>query len=214
MLFFLGTQYCAWSQIESMRPGTGADNSDFVIPSIPNSPNATFDFINPENEEEKFENALFQRLQQQIAAEELKALNSKGIVDKEKFYKQRMKAEMDGLTGKMPIIDKDLGGFSTTSKTITILCRDFSAPDGDVVAILLNEETIIRHIELTTSYQQYTIPLNVGLNTVSFLALNQGQSGPNTAAFSVFDESGNLLSSNMWNLATGAKAYLSIARDQ
>ena len=211
VLAFLPTSY---AQIETMRPGSSNDNNTFIIPSIPNSPNETFEFINPANETEKFEAALNRIMLQQIANQELKDLNSKGIIDKEKFYQQRLQAEMDGITNKLPIIDQDLGGFSTKSEYITIICRDFAYPDGDVVSIVVNGETRIRYIELTTSYQQFVINLIPGLNTLSFVALNQGQSGPNTAAFMVFDQSGKVLSSNQWNLATGAKATLSIARDQ
>jgi hypothetical protein len=50
------------------------------------------------------------------------------------------------------------------------------------------------------------------LNVISFKALNQGTSGPNTAAFGVYDDQAQEISSNEWNLATGAKATLSIAR--
>lgn len=202
------------AQIETMRPGSLDSDKDFIIPSIPNSPNATFEFINPENEADKFEAALNRIMLQQIANQELKYLQQKGIIDKEKFYKQRVKAEMDAISNRMPIIDKDLGGFSTQSEYVTIICRDFSYADGDVVSIVVNGETRVRYIELTNSYQQFTINLIEGLNTLSFVALNQGSSGPNTAAFMVFDEGGRVLSSNQWNLATGAKATLSIARDK
>ena len=202
------------AQIETMGSANKDDNMDFNIPSIPNSPNKTFEFINPKNEAEKFEQALSRIMQQQISNQELIDLKNKGIIDKEKFYQQRLQAEMDGISNKLPIIDQDLGGFSTQSKNITIICRDFGYPDGDIVTILINDEQVVRHIELTQSYQQFTIPLIVGVNTISFIALNQGEYGPNTAAFMVFDESGKVLSSNQWNLATGAKAILSIARDQ
>jgi hypothetical protein len=202
------------AQIESMRPKNLGDDSSFNIPSIPNSPNETFEFINPQNEAEKFEQTLNRIMQQQVAAQELKDLQNKGIVDKQKFYEQRLQAEMDGITNKLPIIDQDLGGFSTQSEYITIICRDFGYPDGDIVSILVNNELTVRHIELTQSYQQFTIRLVEGMNIIDIVALNQGQYGPNTAAFMIFDESGNVLSSNQWNLATGAKASLSIARDE
>ena len=70
------------------------------------------------------------------------------------------------------------------------------------------------NITLTTSYQKFNIPLDVGLNKISFVALNQGSSGPNTAAFKVYNDAGMLLSSNEWNLATGAKATLLVAKDK
>jgi len=72
----------------------------------------------------------------------------------------------------------------------------------------------VYNITLTTSYQKFNIPLDVGLNKISFVALNQGSSGPNTAAFKVYNDAGMLLSSNEWNLATGAKATLLVAKDK
>lgn len=213
LFFFLGGNTHLWSQIESMSPRNNDKNAEFNIPSNSNSPNETFEFINPQNEEEKFEQALGRMLKQQIADQELKDLNNKGIIDKEEFYKKRLQAEMDGLTNSYAIINQDLGGFSTRSKSVTIVCRDFAYPDGDVVSIILNGEPAIRYIELTQRYQSFTLPLEPGLNTISFKALNQGSSGPNTAGFMVFDDAGNVLSSNQWNLATGASAILTIARD-
>lgn len=214
LIIFLGANTLSHGQIESMRPKNFDSDLEFIIPSSPNNPKETFKFINPENQTEKFEQALNRIMQQQIQNQELKDLKNKGIVDKEQFYQQRIKAEMDGISNKLPVIDKDLGGFSTKSEYITIICRDFSYPDGDVVSIAVNGETRIRFIELATTYQQFTINLEVGMNTLAFVALNQGESGPNTAAFMVFDQSGKVLSSNQWNLATGAKATLSIVRDQ
>lgn len=214
VLSILANHTSLWSQIESMNPNNNNNNFEFNIPSNSNNVNETFEFINPENEEEKFEQALGRMMKQQIAEQELKDLNNKGIINKEAFYQKRLKAEMDALTNSYAIINQDLGGFSTESKTVTIVCRDFAYPDGDVVTIILNDEPIIRFIELTQSYQSFTLPLEPGLNTISFKALNQGSSGPNTAGFMIFDEFGNVLSSNQWNLATGASAILTIARDQ
>jgi hypothetical protein len=49
---------------------------------------------------------------------------------------------------------------------------------------------------------------------LDFEALNQGTSGPNTAAFSVFDDSGNLITSNEWNLTTGIKATIVVVKEE
>ena len=110
------------------------------------------------------------------------------------------------------LIEQYLGGFSSTSTSVTIVCRDFQYPDGDRVTIYVNDIAVIRDVTLTTSYQKFTLPLVDGLNVISFKALNQGSSGPNTAGFMVFDDEAKVISSNEWNLATGAKATLSIAR--
>ena len=44
------------------------------------------------------------------------------------------------------------------------------------------------------------------------MALNQGDSGPNTAELRIYDDNDILISSNQWNLATGAKATLIIVK--
>ncbi len=210
-LFYLGCINVSNGQIDQ----SSGSNYGYSInaPNAPISPNESINFINPKDEEQQFEVALQKRMQKQIEAQELKDLNNKGIISREELYKKRLKAEMDALQTTYAKIDQDLGGFSTSSKTVTIVCRDFAYPDGDMITIFLNDSEAIRFIELTQSYQQFTLPLTPGLNTIAFKALNQGSSGPNTAGFMIFDDSGNILSSNEWNLATGAKAVLSIARD-
>ncbi|MFT7157938.1 MAG: hypothetical protein ACI8Q1_002963, partial [Parvicella sp.] len=41
-----------------------------------------------------------------------------------------------------------------------------------------------------------------------FEALNQGDSGPNTAELHVYDDKGMLVSAHEWNLLTGNKASI------
>ena len=79
---------------------------------------------------------------------------------------------------------------------------------------MLNDIPVIKNITLRSGYQGFDIPLEVGINRISIIALNQGTSGPNTAAFKVFDDAGNVISSNEWNLATGAKAVIIIAKNK
>lgn len=113
-----------------------------------------------------------------------------------------------------PVIDQDLGNFRTNSSSINIICRDFQYPDGDRVTILLNNIPVVSNIILEQQYQSFTIPLEIGINKIAFVALNQGSSGPNTAAFKVYNDAGSLLSANEWNLATDAKATIVIAKDK
>ena len=47
-----------------------------------------------------------------------------------------------------------------------------------------------------------------GYNNIEFVALNEGESSPNTAQLSVFDENGVNLSNNKWLITTGYKARL------
>ena len=56
------------------------------------------------------------------------------------------------------------------------------------------------------------IKLLEGFNKIDFVALNQGESGPNTAEVRVYDDDGNVMMSNLWNLATGSKATFIVVK--
>ncbi len=143
-------------------------------------------------------------------------LKNKGILTKAKLSEQRFLKSFKKINGQylIPVIDQDLGSFRTDSKSVYIICRDYQYPDGDRVTILINDIPVIHNIVLKQSYQKFNIPLEIGINKIAFKALNQGTSGPNTAAFKVYNDTGVLLSSNEWNLATGAKATIVIAKDK
>lgn len=143
-------------------------------------------------------------------------LNNKGILTQAKLNEQRFLKSFKKINGQyiIPKIDQDLGSFRTNSKSVNIICRDYQYPDGDRVTIFVNDIPVIHNITLKQSYQKFNIPLEIGLNKIVIKALNQGTSGPNTAAFKVYNDAGILISSNEWNLATGAKATLIIAKDK
>jgi len=142
--------------------------------------------------------------------------NNKGILTTAKLNEERFLKAFKKINGQYiyPKIDQDLGSFRTNSKSVNIICRDFQYPDGDRVTILINDVPVIQNIVLQQNYQKFNIPLDIGINRIAFKALNQGSSGPNTAAFKVYNDAGVLISSNEWNLATGAKATLVIAKDK
>ena len=56
------------------------------------------------------------------------------------------------------------------------------------------------------------VKLLEGFNKIDFVALNQGESGPNTAEVRVYDDDGNVMMSNLWNLATGSKATFIVVK--
>jgi hypothetical protein len=78
----------------------------------------------------------------------------------------------------------------------------------------LNDRTIINEILLEANVKEYYVDITNGFNKLDFEALNQGTSGPNTAAFAVYDDSGNLITSNEWNLTTGIKATIVVVREE
>ncbi|CAI8296231.1 MAG: Uncharacterised protein [Polaribacter sp. SA4-10] len=142
--------------------------------------------------------------------------NNKGIISQAKLSEERFLKSFKKINGmyQYPVIDQDLGSIRTNANSINIICRDYQHPDGDRVTILINGIPIIVNIVLQQRYQKFNIPLEKGINKITILALNQGTSGPNTAGFKVFNDTGMLLSSNEWNLATGAKATMIIAKDK
>lgn len=143
-------------------------------------------------------------------------LKNKGILTKAKIAEERYLKNFQRINGQFtyPVIDQDLGSITTNSKTVNIICRDHQYPDGDRVSIYVNDIPVITNLTLKQSYQSFNIPLEEGVNKIKIVALNQGSSGPNTAAFKVFNDAGMVLSSNEWNLATGAKATLVVAKSK
>jgi len=143
-------------------------------------------------------------------------LKNKGIITQAQLNEERFLKAFKKINGvyQYPKIDQDLGSFRTQSKHVRIICRDFGAIDGDRVTIYLNGLPVIPNISLTSNYQAFKVTLDIGVNTISFVALNQGTSGPNTADFKVYNDAGSLISANEWHLATGAKASLVIVKTQ
>ncbi|MGB8704535.1 MAG: hypothetical protein WCD31_05870 [Gillisia sp.] len=108
--------------------------------------------------------------------------------------------------------DQYLGDFKTTGKFVEIYCRDYQYVDGDRVKVSVNGKVVQPDITLPGGYIPVLVNLESGFNMIEIEALNQGTSGPNTAAFKVFGENGELITENEWNLLTGAKASLIIVK--
>ena len=77
---------------------------------------------------------------------------------------------------------------------------------------MVNDEIVVQNLTLNSSFRGINLKLKEGFNKIDFIALNQGDSGPNTAELRIYDGNDVLISSNQWNLATGAKATLIIVK--
>ena len=110
--------------------------------------------------------------------------------------------------------DQYFGGFKSKSKFVNISYRDHGAVDGDLIQVRLNDDIVVARVYLTNSFSGLKLDLQPGINKIDFVALNQGQSGPNTAEFFVVDDTGKVVSSNQWNLATGVKASFVIVKEE
>ena len=106
-----------------------------------------------------------------------------------------------------------LGDFKSGSKFVKFLYRDHEYVDGDRVRVYLNDQVVHPNILLTGEFQGFYIDLEKGFNKIDIEALNQGESGPNTAQFVMYDDNKQVISSNIWNLATGVKATVIIVKD-
>ena len=104
--------------------------------------------------------------------------------------------------------DYYLGDIETISEYIIIKCRDHEYVDGDRIKLMLNNSIIHPNISLTSNFYVIDIDLDEGYNNIDFIALNEGNSSPNTAQLVVLDENGVQLSNKKWLLSTGYKAQL------
>ncbi|NRD20010.1 hypothetical protein HNV08_08115 [Winogradskyella eckloniae] len=131
-----------------------------------------------------------------------------GLKSPSEIYEKRWNkdAVKGGIIREMS--DQFLGEHNVDTKFVNIVCRDHQYPDGDRVQILINGAVIKNNLLLTSSYRRVEVNLLDGKNTVDIVALNQGDSGPNTAEFVVYDDKGNVISSKEWNLLTGVKATI------
>ncbi len=107
----------------------------------------------------------------------------------------------------------ELGKLETSAQRIRIECRDHSYVDGDRVRLYVNEKVVRSNIILYGGYYSVDIDLKEGFNRIDIEALNQGTSGPNTAEFRVFDDQGNLLADQEWNILTGYIATLVVIKN-
>jgi len=119
----------------------------------------------------------------------------------------------EDVTNKSIQSNVSLGNVSTKHKQVKIEFRDFGLIDGDRIRIYLNEKVIRTNVVLDGNYFFVYITLEPGFNRIDIEALSEGKVGPNTAALNVVDDSGKLLTSNHWNLATNEIATLTVIKN-
>ena len=69
-------------------------------------------------------------------------------------------------------------------------------------------KTIMDMANVSTMFYVVDVDLDDGYNNIDFIALNEGESSPNTAQLIVLDEFGKQLSNKKWLISTGYKAKL------
>ena len=103
-----------------------------------------------------------------------------------------------------------LGELETNSEYIIIKCRDHEYVDGDRIRLMINGAVIHPNISLSAVFYVVDVDLEEGYNNIDFIALNEGESSPNTAQLIVIDEIGKQLSNKKWLISKGYKAKLVI----
>lgn len=128
-------------------------------------------------------------------------------------YLQRLQTPEDEKNAGDFKVDQYLGDIKSSAKAVRIVFRDHQQPDGDRVQVRLNDQVFYPNILLVENYKKLDIDLSPGFNKIDFVALNQGESGPNTAEVRVYDDQGNLMMANRWNLSTGTKATFIVVKE-
>ncbi|WP_067149423.1 hypothetical protein [Pseudotamlana agarivorans] len=110
-------------------------------------------------------------------------------------------------------VDQYLGDFNSNGKFVNVVYRDHGYMDGDIIQVRVNDDVVHARVFLSNSFKGFKLDLKPGINKIDFVALNQGESGPNTAEFRVIDDMGNVVTHNQWNLATGVKATVIVVKE-
>ncbi|MFD2726040.1 hypothetical protein [Hyunsoonleella rubra] len=105
------------------------------------------------------------------------------------------------------------GDYKTTADYINILVRDYSAIDGDLLHIMVNDDIIASNIYLQGGYKGLKLDLVEGLNRIDFIAVNTGASGPNTAEYKIVDDKLKVISRKVWALEKGIKVTIIILKE-
>ena len=109
--------------------------------------------------------------------------------------------------------DQNLGQTSTGSEFVKVMYRDHEHVDGDMIRVFVNGDIVQSQVYLGAGFKGISVSLDEGVNTIEFQALNQGDSGPNTAELHVYDDNGEIISAREWNLLTGFKATIQVVKE-
>lgn len=132
--------------------------------------------------------------------------------DQLKKQENNIKQEHD-LGTKGSKIDVFFGDYITKSKYIQVMYRDYGLEDGDYVRVSVNGEIIEYRVALSNAFKGFKIDLIPGVNTIEFLALNEGYALPNTAHFRIVDDQKRVIATDLWALSTDVKGTINIIKE-
>lgn len=143
-----------------------------------------------------------------------KKLENKGVISPALRRKMTLQKKAEQYNFGIPMVDKELGSFKTKSNNLRIRAYDFGTIDGDVISVYKNNILVIDGYKLTGNAKILTIPLDLGFNQIEIVAVNEGYYRPNTGSFTVFDDNDDVVISDMWNLAKGAKVKAMVIKEK
>ena len=135
------------------------------------------------------------------------------FMDNRDYFLNKLKTPENNRNPVDYMMDQYLGDFKSNAPFVQVIFRDHEVADGDRVRILYNDREVEANVLLQERFKRLNIDLIPGFNKIEFIALNQGESGPNTAEIRVYDNAGGLIMANQWNLATGNKATLIVVKE-
>ena len=135
------------------------------------------------------------------------------FMDNRDYFLNKLKTPENNRNPVDYMLDQYLGDFKSNAPFVQVIFRDHEVADGDRVRILYNDREVEANVLLQERFKRLNIDLIPGFNKIEFIALNQGESGPNTAEIRVYDNVGGLIMANQWNLATGNKATLIVVKE-
>jgi hypothetical protein len=136
-----------------------------------------------------------------------------GFINPGDEIRDRLNKKTDRQEGIEYRRNQSLGTYKTKSISAKVMYRDAQYVDGDLIRVYLNGKVIQSQVYLDSNFKGFEIVLESGFNKIDFEALNQGESGPNTAEFKVYDDQEKLVSASEWNLGTGFKASIIIVKE-
>ena len=214
-LFFF-VSICGFSQIEA--PNRSIKISPKKKPDAPVKPTSELttpaeikyeSSLNKTNDDKLLKGITLLPKKEEKGIMELEPIRNPSEMFTEKMNK---KSSGDGEILEKYKTDTFLGEFKSGTKIIKIACRDHEYPDGDLVRIWLNDKVAVDAVLLEADFKEVYLDLDEGFNKIEIEALNQGESGPNTAQFTIVDAKGKTITNNKWNLTTGVKAKLIVTK--
>ncbi|TVZ55765.1 hypothetical protein OD91_1032 [Lutibacter sp. Hel_I_33_5] len=157
----------------------------------------------------------YQKEQERLKTERKEfALKYKGIITPAVLRRISAQKNYEKNNLNIPMIDKDLGVFRTKTKYLYFAGIDYGIIDGDIISVYKNGVAVLENYKLNEFAKKYAIPIELGFNKVEIIAINQGELGANTGAFSVLDGKDRVVISDYWALAKGAKVIALVIREE